>query len=211
MTIALKPLALAGALAFAGATTASAALVDFTNNSTGLTGSVVGADYTVTGSPTNPFQAGDGPGRVGVLAGQNDGLGIGDDEVTYSGEWIVIKFSKPVTIIGAYYLDLFYQLSNGEIIGSEEARITKGGAPGAIDASIRAMVPTSEGTGYAALRDLKLEGDTFTFWAGPGVDDSSGDMALAAIDVAPVPLPAGVFLIGTALGAFGVMRRRKRA
>ncbi len=208
MKITLKPLALAGALAFGVATSASAALIDFTNNAP-LTGSVAGTTYEVTGSPTAPKQTLGAPGPVGVLAGLTDGLGIKNDEITFPSEFITITFLKPVTITAAYFLDLFFRASNPK--DTESALITKGAVPGVVAASLAASVPTSEGIGYGALTGLSLKGTTFTFFAGPGEDDNSADYALAAIDVAAVPLPAGALLIGTAFGAFGLMRRRKRA
>lgn len=209
MKIALKPLALAGALAFGAVTSASAALLDFTDNTVGLTGSIAGAGYTVTGFPTDPKQTVGAPGPTGVLLGENDGLGIKNDEITFPGEYVVITFTKAVTIKAAYFLDVFFAASNPR--DTESAIITKGALPGAIDAAVAASVPTSEGVGYAEILGVTLKGTTFTFWAGPGTDDNSADVALAAIEVAPIPLPAGALLIGTAFGAFGLMRRRKRA
>jgi hypothetical protein len=211
MTIALKPLALAGVLAFAGVTSASAALLDFTDSSVGFpAGSIGGVTYTVTGVPIAPKLTVGAPGPIDVLAGETDGIGIRNDEITFPGEYVVIEFSKAVTIRAAYFLDLFFKAgSGGVLIDSEQANITVGAVPGAIDAFLVAQ--TADNIGFGALTGLSLKGTTFTFFAGPGQDDSSGDFALAALDVAPIPLPAGALLIGTAFGAFGLLRRRKRA
>ena len=210
MTIQLKPLALAGALALVGATSASAALLDFTDSSvTFPMGSISGISYSVTGFPQAPKLTVGAPGPTGVLVGDNDGIGIKNDEITFPGEYVVVTFSKPVTITAAYFLDLFFKERGATISDTEEAKITIGTVPGVVAASLLAQ--TSNQIGYGALTGLKLKGSTFTFFAGPGEDDNSGDYALAALDVAAIPLPAGALLIGTAFGAFGLMRRRKRA
>ena len=203
----LRTAGLAGILAFSSTVSVSAAtLIDFTDSSTPL----VTASYSVTSNIGAPNQdTGGGPGPIGPLVGEYDGLGIFNDEITFPSEWITITFVKPVTLTAAYFLDVFFRASDPS--DTESGIITVGGAPGAIDASVGASVPTSEGIGYAEITGLKLKGTTFTFWAGPGEDDSSADVALAAIEVAPIPLPAGLFLFGTALGALGLVRRRKTA
>jgi hypothetical protein len=203
----MKIAGLAGAMAISSAVSVSAAtLIDFTDSSTPL----VTAEYSVTNNTGILIQnTGGGPGAgFPPLAGEYDGLGISNDEITYPSEWITITFVKPVTLTAVYFLDVFFRAGGAD---TESGIVSKGGAPGAIDGSVAASVPTSEGVGFAQITGLSLKGTTFTFWAGPGEDDSSADVALAAIEIAPIPLPAGALLIGTALGALGLVRRRKTA
>jgi hypothetical protein len=198
---------LAGVMAILSTVSVSAAtLIDLTDSSTPL----VTAEYSVTNNTGILIQnTGEGPGAgFPPLAGEYDGLGISNDEITYPSEWITITFVKPVTLTAVYFLDVFFRAGSPD---TESGIVSKGGAPGAIDGSVAASVPTSEGVGFAQITGLTLKGTTFTFWAGPGEDDSSADVALAAIEIAPIPLPAGALLIGTALGALGLVRRRKTA
>jgi hypothetical protein len=204
----MKIAGLAGAMAISSAVSVSAAtLIDFTDSSTPL----VTAEYSVTNNTGILIQnTGGGPGAgFPPLAGEYDGLGISNDEITYPSEWITITFVKPVTLTAVYFLDVFFSGRNPS--DTESGNVTVGGAPGSADGSIFASVPTSEGVGFAQITGLSLKGTTFTFWAGPGSDDTSADVALAAIEIAPIPLPAGALLIGTALGALGLVRRRKTA
>ena len=68
-----------------------------------------------------------------------------------------------------------------------------------------------------ASPDMPFVGRVFTFASAPGEDfnDQQGDpdYALASLEivaVAPVPVPAGAILLGSALAGFaGIARRRK--
>lgn len=87
---------------------ASAALLDFTKNPFSLTGTIDDVDYTIFGSPSDPTAptgAGYAPGPTVVLAGQNDGLGISDDEISETdNKYVTIKFDSTVKITAAYFL-----------------------------------------------------------------------------------------------------------
>ena len=216
MSKTLKALGLAAALMVSGAVTASAAtttLIDFTVGAPSNPANLSTASYTVegfrNGNPSAILLGNGGPGAIAPIAGNNDGIGIKNDEVTYPTEWVTITFLKPVTLVSAYFLDVFFSKGGAN---TESANVAKGTAAKPVaDASVFASVATSEGIGFASITGMQLKGTTFTFYAGPGADDSDGDVALAAIEIAPIPLPAGVLLFGTALGALGLARRRKRA
>ena len=191
-----------------GALPASAALIDFTDNTTGFSGSIGLISWTLTGSSAPNTNEGGPSSSIGVLLGDNDGVGIGDDEITYGGEYLTLNFSEQVTLTAAYYLDLFIA---PEIQDFEVANITIGSAPGAADASANADDVFQNGWGYRELTNLGLFGSSFTFWAGGGNDNrGSADFALAAVDISPVPLPAGLVLLGTALAGFGALRRKRQ-
>ena len=68
------------------------------------------------------------------------------------------------------------------------------------------------GNGWAVADDLEMVGTSFVFTV-DGVNDLAGvaDGALARLEIAPVPLPAGILLLGGALGGLALTRRRKAA
>jgi hypothetical protein len=206
---------------------ASAAVVDFTAGPVGgsaqLSGSIGGgATYTMTGYPVGPNdnQAYDGfgledtsPGTIASeLAFVTDGHGVGNDEidtVRNRVESITLTFSKSVYIYGFAALDLYRDL-----IGADPGEVmymtTAGGQVFSLnyDAGINGI----PGFGGYAETDMFVRTTSVTFTVG-ATNDSVGkpDAALAAIDVAPVPVPAaGLMLLG-ALGGLAAMRRRKAA
>ena len=81
--------------------------MDFTKGSGSVTGSIDGIGYMIAASPgqTVNFARG-GPGATGILAGDNDGIGVRDDEIG-GGEYVTITFDRNVKLTAAYFLDLF--------------------------------------------------------------------------------------------------------
>lgn len=208
--------ALSGALVLAGTVTASAGLIDFTDNSVSLnTGS-----YTVTGVPSTPNRNDVPPFAPipiadGFLKGDNDGLGIFDDELATPGpgnvdQYVTITFNKAVRLTAAYFLDVFIEDDNQNDF--EQGRVIAGAAPA--PGFVFGDAVDVEGTGQPGLVEitgLNLRGTTFTFWAGDGNDGVGfADGALAAVTVAPIPLPASGLLLLGAVGGMAVARRRAK-
>ena len=210
--------ATAAAMMIGGA--AQAVTLDFTTLSTfdmrssaqasGAAGA--GNAFTVTGSGGKlTYNVSTGPGAVGGLAGETDGLGIRDDEVG-AGEYITVTFDKAVRLTSASFLDMFFA---PQAVDQESAWVYAGTPPEA--SGTIAAVDASElfrpgGAGFQSV-SFSAIGRVFSFDAGDGNDDQGiGDFALAGLtfeDIAPVPLPAGGVLLGTALLGFGLARRRK--
>lgn len=214
--------ALAASLVLGSATNAVAAskLFDFTAapflSGPAYQGTVDGVGFTLTFTPFDgnltfndgPEQA-PGPidGALFDLAGDGDGIGINNDEITNggSGESLLITFDRSVKLSALAFLDLFLSKS-----GDTERAILSvdGGTPlSFIGQSVVGRAP-NYGTGFAEYA-TDLKGTSFLFTAGLGNDNiGHGDFALAAMKVQAVPLPASVLLLGAALGGLGFMRRR---
>lgn len=218
---------LAAGTVLGGSVAASAAVeqYDFTATPFQAFGTLDGTGFTVSFTPGDgslTFNGGgDAPGAVDGtifdLAGEGDGLGVNDDEVTdfdIGGESITLTFDNTVTLTGLAFLDLFLASENDP--NPERAFVSVDGAP---TTSFEGMMVVGDpnnggfGTGFAEYGSLSLTGREFTFTAGNANDNvGQGDFALAAIqgETTPViPLPASVLLLGGALGGFGFLRRRK--
>jgi hypothetical protein len=204
-----------------GAVSASAAVIDFTDNGVSTGPGTEGGGWTLTGSPVFPNTDEVGPGAVGGLVGDNDGLGIRNDEIT-GPQYVTITFNKVVTLTGFKVLDLY--ISNQNSDNYETALVSIGSVPDTpADASLAAAEIVGGGFGLPGYgsQTTSLKGTSFTFFVGPanpgvgsggtGNDDvAQRDYALAAVEISAVPLPAGMVLFGTALGGLGLMRRRKQ-
>lgn len=219
MNIKAKIFSLAVPALLATSFTASAAVIDFTDAGTSLIGGAVeGTTYTVSGNPeapnnTQPFDAPNTPANSFGLAFDQDGLGIKTDELDGAStppESVTITFGKALRITGFAFLDLFKDPIAGNPDAGEFGIATINGTD--------YILPFQTGNqvgGYAEFLfpGVGIKTTSVTFTAGTTNDNAGvADGALAALQVAPVPLPAGVLLMGTALAGFGVMsRRRKKA
>lgn len=107
---------LTGLTALAAMTSASAApvLIDFTdsrwsgaNGQTGFTQTYGDVDVTLsTSSGRLTFNAPEAPNAASPLALHGDGIGIGDDEISWN-QSLNVMFSSGVTVLGYMFLDLF--------------------------------------------------------------------------------------------------------
>jgi len=189
---------------------AMAAYIDFTDDSTGLSGMVDGIGFTLTSTDGTVTLNQDGRydgssyshcQPAGSLTCDRDGVGIRNDEITM-GQTLSLVFDTAVRITSFEFLDLY----KGKY--AEEATVT---IDGGISRSVSATESSGVG-GYANLGFLALvgAGQNIAFTARNFFgDDGNNDYALAAITVSAVPIPAAIWLFGTALiGLVGFGRRK---
>jgi hypothetical protein len=212
-----KTLGLASAITlFAAVSSANAVVIDFTTSplsSSGTTGGIgwTLSVYTGPGSLTlaNGSAGSTCAGTLG-LACLNDGVGIGDDEITAfnstSGQVLKLAFDNPVDVSQIMFLDLY--VGNA----AEQASVGTDG----LTYGLTFLATEGAGTSGAFLANgVGLTGiDALYFTAFlPNLDDNSNDYALAGVNVAlsriPVPLPASLPLFASGLGALGFLRWRK--
>ena len=208
---------------------AVAAYLDFTDSNflTSLTssdptiyeGAIDGISFKLTSSNGainfNENYDGNNPSAwcqdAGTLACDKDGIGIDNDEITgENAQTLSLMFEVPVFIHSLEFLDLYDNRLNDK--GREQATVNIDGTVYLVNAN-----GTSGEGGYARLDLLSLGNpiQNILFSANPLAqlrDDSTNDYALAAASVSAVPIPAAVWLFGTALiGLVGFSKRRKLA
>src|SRR5690606_14503640 len=99
--------------------------IDFTsdiwsgvNGQTTYTRAYDGFDVTLTATGAMTFNAESLSGSAGSLALNGDGIGIGDDEISFrGGERIDVTFSSNVVVLGYYFLDFFADEGFGGLTG----------------------------------------------------------------------------------------------
>ena len=190
----------------AAASVVSAGVIDFTAASTGTSGTVDGVAWTMTGKPVqgNNKQAFDGsmiPANSFGLAFNTDGYGVRDDEIG-PRESITITFAKAVRITGFAFLDLYESIMNPGT--GEVGEIT-------INGMVYDTAFTGNASGYSESIFGKPVLVTSVKFTSVSSNDDRGvlDGALAALAIAPIPVPAAGLMLLTALGGVAALRRRK--
>lgn len=206
----------AAAVIAAGASSAHAVTIDFTDTSIWVDGAstqvVNGATVSLASNaaPIVSDVAG-APGPVGPLLGLSDGLGIGNDEVTTfpnKTQAITVTFSgKKVRVIGLYFLDTFIA-DDGTNLESVVAEFSGGEI-----VTTDAIAPNSEGVGFVSTFFEPITAETVRFTASADGNDNIGqpDFALAGIEIAVIPLPSSALLFISALVGMGALSRKRRA
>lgn len=187
-----------------------------TVSSTGTNGGIL--TFNAIGASGDPAR---GLEPCGVYACDGDGIGIGDDEVSWKtagfDELLEVRFDTAVTVTEISFLDLF-----NESTGREIAYWYYNG-----DASVKSNLaaPLANDSwpatnGFAVTSGLnKTDVTSITFLVDcAGNNCAANDYALAGIktagpdSVSEVPLPAAAWLFGSGLiGLAGIARKRKSA
>ena len=218
MNFAEKTFGVALAISLTGTVGAFASTIDLTDNgtytqgTTSATGTVDGVSWVITPVPSTSaltYTNFDGDSLANNqalnpdLAYENDGIGIVDDEVSAPTESLVMTFGQEVTLTGVYVLDLF---------GSESASIYADGVyVDTIFAVSGAGDNSKDGYAYIAF-STGVSATSLTFVPGSGNDNRGNpDFALAALTLAPIPVPAAGLLLLGGLGALGAAKRRRQA
>lgn len=208
---------------FGAASTATTAVGKFHGVSWSLTSIPAGnfLSYNFGDTAPDPFKlADDGyDGKTvpnGLLAFEGDGIGSyryarsPDDEVQVErGEELLLTFDRALTFSGFHALDLFKQNADDQ---DPESMLVYDAISGSLIAQLfGADIKYQNTIGGYAFGTGTVTTTALRFVPGAGQDDLTGDFALAALDVAPIPVPAAGLLLLTALGGVGALRARRKA
>ena len=125
----------------------------------------------------------------------NAGGNAGDDNATGT-EQIAIFFDQEVSIVDSFWRDANHNAFTGlvdyatDLLSVGQLTITNGSVTG---------INGGGGLGGSGFFSFAVNADS----------TPDKEIYLSVLEVSPVPLPAGLLLMGTALAGFGVMRRRK--
>lgn len=171
-----------------------------------------------------PYDGSDSAPLCSELGCETDGIGIGDDEVTYGDgkktdvERLRVSFSREVDIASLIFLDLFgknaltadepaeiaqFQVNGGDGGGfTGTAQDTTGFLEGTIDDAD----PVSSSDAFNGVLSIDLFADSEKLSS-----PENTDFALAGIRTADVPEPGTLALLGLGLAGLGTVGRRKKS
>lgn len=183
----------------------SAALLDFTDNSVGYTGTVDGIGYTLTPTGGALDRSEGGPSGIpgcSVLVCDNDGVGITggkDNDEVDSDESLTLEFASAVYITGFHFLDLFKV---------EQVKVVVDGDISSAFYIDAVLAPGVDGGYLNYVLSSPILASKLEFFAELSTgDQGDNNYALAGVNVSAVPLPPAVWLFGSAIiGLVGFRR-----